>query len=114
MNRLVSPLILINQVYKKQIYNISEVYKKLKYSDRNLVKITVKTENKRTVISISPHSKRKVRTKGIIDQINKVNKPALNRILQAYPFYIRVIGIINNKKLEILSKIDLMALPPLF
>ena len=47
----------------------------------------------------------------IIDLINKVNKPALNRILQAYPFYIRVIGIINNKKLEILSKIDLKALP---
>ena len=49
----------------------------------------------------------------IIDLINKVNKPALNRILQAYPSYIRVFGIINNKKLEILSKIGLKALPPI-
>ena len=93
MSNLVSPLILINRLNKNRYFNIFKLFKKIIYSVKDLIKITVKSKNKKAVNSISPHSKRIVRTKRKLIT-NKINKPALNRILKAYPSYIRVFGII--------------------
>ena len=123
--------ILINKAYIKQSNNICEIIRNIEIADKKLTEIKVKSKTKVTAFFIRAHSKRRLRIKEARDLINKINKPALNRIFQAYPAYIRVIGLkISNIPAQIgsfrlilpilgssgyltiiLSKIDFKALP---
>ena len=101
MKNLVSPLIIVNRLTNNYYFKI---IKKIIYSEKDLIKITVKSENKKSLNSISPHSKRIARTKrqtnrrnSKINLTNKINKSTLNRILKAYPSYIRVLWMIKTR-----------------
>ena len=121
----------INKANIKKFNNICEIIRNIKIAGKNLTEIKVKSKTKVTAVFIRAHSRRRLRTKESRNLTNKVNKPALNRIFQAYPAYIRVIGLkISNIPAQIgsfrlilprlgssgyltiiLSKIDHKALP---
>ena len=85
----------INKANIKKFNKICEIIRNIKIAGKNLTEIKVKSKTKVTAVFIRAHSRRRLRTKESKNLTNKVNKPTLIRIFQAYPAYIRGFGLIS-------------------